>query len=103
MPALDLSNICSTVSQPALNGTDLPDCGFLAQDIKTCQDKGKLVTLSLGGASGAATFTDDSQAKTFADTIWNVFLGGSSDIRPFGDAVLDGFVSLTHCPLRLWY
>ncbi|KAG8709621.1 Chitinase 1, partial [Ceratobasidium sp. 395] len=28
--------------------------------------------------------------KQFADTVWNLFLGGSSSTRPFGDAVLDG-------------
>jgi chitinase len=44
----------------------------------------------MGGATGAASFTSDAQAQTFADTIWNLFLGGSSSTRPFGDAVLDG-------------
>jgi chitinase len=90
MPALDLANVCSTTNRPALNGTDLPDCAFLAQDIHTCQAAGRLVTLSLGGASGAASFTGDAQAKAFADTIWNMFLGGKGSVRPFGDAVLDG-------------
>lgn len=46
---------------------------------------------SLGGASGAVSFTSDSQAQSFADTIWNLFLGGSSADRPFGSAVLDGY------------
>ncbi|KAG9100537.1 Chitinase 1 [Ceratobasidium sp. 370] len=32
----------------------------------------------------------DAQGVAFADTIWNLFLGGSSSTRPFGDAVLDG-------------
>ena len=62
----------------------------MGADIKTCQSKGKIITLSLGGAGGAVGFTSDSQAETFADTVWNVFLGGSSTTRPFGDAVLDG-------------
>ncbi|KAG5725917.1 Chitinase 1, partial [Termitomyces sp. T112] len=52
--------------------------------------KGKIVTLSLGGATGAASFSSDAQAQDFADTIWNLFLGGSSSTRPFGAAVLDG-------------
>jgi chitinase len=32
------------------------------------------VTISLGGATGAAGFTSDSQAQGFADLIWNLFL-----------------------------
>ncbi len=75
-------------------GTQLPNCGFLASDIQTCQSKGKIVTLSLGGATGAAGFTSDTQASAFADTIWNLFLGGSSSTRPCGNAVLDGCASL---------
>lgn len=68
----------------------MPDCSFLAADIETCQSKGKIVTISLGGATGSATFSSDAQAEAFADTIWNVFLGGSGSVRPFGAAVLDG-------------
>ena len=71
-------------------GTQLPNCQFLASAIQTCQSKGKIVTISLGGATGAAGFTSDAQASQFANTIWNLFLGGSSSTRPFGDAVLDG-------------
>jgi chitinase len=63
----------------------------MAPDIKHCQSKGKLVTLSLGGATGGVGFQSDSQATSFADTIWNLFLGGESSIRPFGDAILDGY------------
>ena len=55
---------------------------------------GKIITLSLGGATGQVGFSSDSQAESFADQIWNLFLGGSSSIRPFGDAILDGYVSL---------
>ncbi|KAI9277836.1 glycoside hydrolase superfamily [Sporodiniella umbellata] len=62
----------------------------MAPDIKYCQSKGKLVTLSLGGATGGAGFQSEQQALSFADTIWNMFLGGSSSTRPFGDAILDG-------------
>jgi len=65
----------------------------MAADIKACQARGKAIILSLGGATGAATFSSDSQASSFADTVWNLFLGGSSSTRPFGDAVLDGYVA----------
>lgn len=84
--------ICNVNDDPVFPNSQLPNCGFLASAIQTCQSKGKIVTLSLGGATGAAGFTSDAQASQFADTIWNVFLGGSSSTRPFGNAVLDGCV-----------
>ncbi|KAF7975717.1 hypothetical protein HWV62_8679 [Athelia sp. TMB] len=90
LPSLDLSNICGVSSYPAFAGTALPNCGFLAADIQTCQAKGKIVTISLGGGAGSYGFTSDAQGQAFADTIWNIFLGGSSSTRPFGAAVLDG-------------
>ena len=66
------------------------DCSSLAAGIQVCQSKGKIVTISLGGSSGSIGFSDDTQAKAFAQTIWDLFLGGSSNTRPFGSAVLDG-------------
>jgi chitinase len=85
-----MDQICNGNDNPVFPGTTLPNCGFMAQDIQTCQSKGKAVTISMGGATGANSFTSDDQAKQFADLIWNTFLGGSSDTRPFGDAILDG-------------
>ena len=73
----------------------MPICTSVGADIKTCQAKGKIVTLSLGGAGGAVGFSSDADGTQFADQIWNLFLGGSSSTRPFGDAVLDGCVSLS--------
>ncbi|PFH52902.1 carbohydrate-binding module family 5 protein [Amanita thiersii Skay4041] len=88
-PEINFANICSSNSG-VFPGTNLANCQFMAADIQACQARGKIVTLSLGGATGAATFSSDAQAQTFADTIWNLFLGGSSSTRPFGNAVLDG-------------
>lgn len=48
----------------------------------------------MGGATGSVGFSSDSQAEAFADTVWDLFLGGSSSTRPFGSAVLDGYVSV---------
>lgn len=90
LPEMDLANICSVNTQTPFPGSQLPDCSFMADDIKTCQAKGKIVTLSMGGATGGNAFTSDSQAQAFADQIWELFLGGSSQTRPFGDAILDG-------------
>ncbi|KAI9066698.1 carbohydrate-binding module family 5 protein [Trametes sanguinea] len=89
-PVLDLANICNTTTDSTFPGTSLLDCSFLASDIQTCQSKGKVLTLSLGGGGASVGFQSDSQAEAFADTIWNDFLGGSSSTRPFGSAVLDG-------------
>ncbi|KAJ3537979.1 hypothetical protein NM688_g6586 [Phlebia brevispora] len=87
LPAINLANSCGG---PNFSGTNLLNCQFLAQNIENCQAKGKLVTISLGGDSRSNNFSSDQQAQQFADTIWNLFLGGSSGTRPFGNAVLDG-------------
>lgn len=60
-------------------------------DIKTCQSKGKKILLSIGGAAGAYGFSSDSQAKTFAQTLYDMFGGGDHKYHPFDDAVVDGF------------
>ncbi|KAK7694334.1 hypothetical protein QCA50_001517 [Cerrena zonata] len=90
VPSINLANTCNPTDNGTFPGTNLPICTSVGADIKACQAKGKIVTLSLGGAGGSVGFASDAQAQTLADTIWNVFLGGSSSTRPFGDAVLDG-------------
>ncbi|KAG9309744.1 glycoside hydrolase [Chiua virens] len=90
LPSVNLANTCSTSSNGVFPGTQLPNCTFLASNIETCQNAGKIVTISLGGATGSASFADDSEGEAFAQIIWDLFLGGTSSTRPFGDAVLDG-------------
>ncbi|GLB43356.1 putative glycosyl hydrolase 18 family protein [Lyophyllum shimeji] len=90
LPEINMANTCNSVDSGVFPGTNLANCQFMASDIKACQARGKIITLSLGGATGSATFSSDAQAQQFADTVWNLFLGGSSSTRPFGDAVLDG-------------
>jgi chitinase len=68
--------------------------GF-ADLVSSCQStSGKKVLLSLGGAVGYSytRIPNNTMANAFADTLWNLFLGGSGleSIRPFGDVVLDG-------------
>jgi chitinase len=89
LPEMNFASACNDGT--LFSGTGLLQCPTIAEDIKTCQSKGKKVILSLGGASGAYGFTSDSQAEEFAQTLWNLYGGGSSDIRPFGDSVIDGF------------
>ncbi|KAJ3783795.1 class III chitinase [Lentinula aff. detonsa] len=89
LPSLNLAT-CNPTDNATFSGTLLPDCSALASDIETCQAAGKLVTISLGGANGGVGFSSDAQGTAFAQTIWDLFLGGSSSTRPFGSAVLDG-------------
>ena len=69
-------------------------CGQMAKDIATCQSQGKKILLSLGGATAQTAFTDDTQAATFASTLWNLFGAGTgldAGLRPFGTTTIDGF------------
>ena len=70
----------------------------MTSDIKACQARGKIITLSMGGSvAGVTSFSSDAQAEAFARTVWDLFLGGSSSTRPFGDAVLDGWSRILFC------
>ncbi|KAJ8594091.1 glycoside hydrolase [Rhizopogon salebrosus TDB-379] len=90
LPSINLANTCNNVDDPVFSGTNLPNCSFLASSIEACQAAGKIVTISLGGATGSNGFANDTQAAAYAQTIWNLFLGGTSSTRPFGAAILDG-------------
>ncbi|KAI8979609.1 chitinase 2 [Mycotypha africana] len=85
-PGLNLANTCETT----FPGTSLLNCPEIGNDIKTCQSKGVKIILSLGGAAGSYGFSSDADGKTFAQTIWDMFGGGSAQYRPFGDAQIDG-------------
>lgn len=83
---LNFASACTTTFS-----SGLLHCPQIGEDIKTCQSLGKKILLSAGGASGAYGFTSDSEAESFALTLWNTFGGGSADERPFDDAIVDGF------------
>ncbi|KAF9923518.1 Chitinase 1 [Linnemannia zychae] len=85
-PVLNLANHCETT----FPGSNLLSCPKIAQDIKACQAKGKALVISIGGASGSYSIEDPAAGAAFAEQIWNIFLGGNSATRPFGDAILDG-------------
>ncbi|KAF9133093.1 Chitinase 1 [Mortierella sp. 14UC] len=85
-PILNLANHCDQT----FPGSPLLNCPKIGQDIKACQANGKAIVLSIGGASGAYSLPDAASGRAFADQVWELFLGGSSSTRPFGDAVLDG-------------
>lgn len=86
--SINFANQCSeTFSDGLLH------CTQIGEDIKTCQEKGIKVLLSLGGDSTISSygFTSESQGADFATTLWDYFAEGTSSERPFGDAVVDGF------------
>ncbi|KAK3841890.1 MAG: chitinase [Linnemannia gamsii] len=85
-PILNLANHC----EQNFPGSTLLNCPKIGQDIKACQANGKAIVISIGGASGAYSLPDAASGRAFADQVWDLFLGGSSSTRPFGDAVLDG-------------
>ena len=80
-PQLNLAGHCT----PSNN-----DCKKFSSDIKTCQGKGIKVLLSLGGGAGKYSLNSADEATQLANYLWNNFLGGQSNSRPLGDAVLDG-------------
>ncbi|KAI9181427.1 hypothetical protein LWI28_014910 [Acer negundo] len=80
-PLLNLAGHCDQASNT---------CTALSSDIKACQNQGIKVMLSLGGASGTYSLSSADNAREVANYLWNNFLGGQSDSRPLGDAVLDG-------------
>ncbi len=91
----------ATSAQVNAGATGLIDCvsdGF-ANQVKECQNIGKKVLLSIGGAVGYSETRINSagDAVRIADNIWNLFgEGGMNDdsifaIRPFGDVIVDGF------------
>ncbi|KAF7512573.1 hypothetical protein GJ744_000834 [Endocarpon pusillum] len=102
-PTLNMGPRCWAASSAQVNegATGLIDCvsdGF-ARQVKTCQESGKKVLLSIGGAVDYSdtTIVSEEDAVRIADNIWNLFGGGGMDnetimaIRPFGDVIVDGF------------
>lgn len=87
LPGSDTFAFCSD----KLEGTDLSACPDWPAAIKTCQVNGKKVMMSIGGATMEDSFADDEEAKAMAKTVWDIYGGGSSDKRPYGDIKLDGF------------
>ncbi|KAM5463484.1 Chitinase 2 [Microsporum audouinii] len=64
-------------------------------DIKRCQAKGKTILLSIGGATySEGGFRSAEDAVAGANMLWDIFgpaKPNSSALRPFDDAVIDGF------------
>ncbi|KAJ1662867.1 Chitinase 2 [Coemansia sp. RSA 1646] len=85
-PGLNFASSCVTT----FDNSTLLHCPNIGKSISKCQKRGKAILLSMGGATGAYGFADDMQAERYADQVWDMFLGGNSQTRPFDNAVLDG-------------
>ncbi|TVU17572.1 hypothetical protein EJB05_33616, partial [Eragrostis curvula] len=81
-PFLNLAGHCD----PTIAG----GCPLVRQDIHSCQSRGVKVLLSIGGGVGNYSLASALDAQGLATYLWETFLGGTSNNRPFGDAVLDG-------------
>lgn len=83
MPEVNFSGHCWEPASPQL--PNLYRCPNIEEGIKACQQMGKKVLISLGGATGKNDLTDE-KAKVLAKNLWDLFLEGKerSDIRPFG-------------------
>ncbi|KAL2922149.1 Acidic endochitinase [Bienertia sinuspersici] len=81
-PQLNLAGHCN----PSIVGS----CSSIGGDITRCQSQGIRVLLSLGGGVGTYSLSSPDDARQVADYLWNNYLGGTSNSRPFGNAVLDG-------------
>jgi len=89
LPGLNFSYHCG---EPFPGYVSLLNCPEMTEGIKACQAGGMKILLGMGGAAGIYLFESDEQARSFAHTIWKMFLEGDpGDLpRPFGDAILDG-------------
>ncbi|KAJ1760189.1 Chitinase 2 [Coemansia sp. RSA 1807] len=87
LPVLNHAFHCETT----YNYTNTLHCPDIGTDIKKCQDNGKKIVLSLGGGNiYTYGLSSEADGQAFADTVWNMFLGGTHKYRPYDDAVLDG-------------
>jgi chitinase len=91
-PALNFANQGNTCT--AISGSTLFYCSEIEADITECQNTyGKTILLSIGGSTySEGGFSSQAAAVTAANNVWSWFGPySSSAVRPFGQAVVDGF------------
>jgi len=62
---------------------------FTEADINDCHSHGKTVLISIGGGGTHVAFQSTDDAQNAAGQIWNLFLGGKANNRPY-NVVFDG-------------
>ncbi|KAF8412168.1 hypothetical protein HHK36_000126 [Tetracentron sinense] len=81
-PQLNLAGHCDPNSN---------SCTSLSNDIRACQSQGIKVLLSIGGGgTDSYKLSSAEDATQVANYLWKNYLGGHSNSRPLGDAILDG-------------
>ncbi|KAJ7394415.1 hypothetical protein OS493_000224 [Desmophyllum pertusum] len=90
LPALDLAHHCT--KEISEEYKFLLQCPEIEEGIKECQKLGKKVLISIGGPTGDGTLRSPPKAREFAQTLYDLFLGGNRliGLRPFGSADMDG-------------
>lgn len=92
-PITNFANAGDRCTPFADNGNVL-SCPEIEADIKTCQSKGKTITISLGGATYTqGGWGSTADAQNAAQLVWDMFgpvPSGKQVDRPFGSAVVDG-------------
>jgi len=101
LPTMAINNTAGELCEPpnasmlAAGGTALKRCSTLQSHIVACQDLGKKVFISIGGAKGTQTFASQAEAEKAANVLWDLFGSGTGlnvSLRPFGESVtVDGF------------
>ena len=84
-PALNFARHCHTTF--GSNYKTYLRCPNIASWINSCQGRGKKILLSIGSGTRFNGFTSPAQAEQFANTLWNLFLGGvevNPSLRTFG-------------------
>jgi chitinase len=89
-PRTNFSKHCTSMNAYDADHKRLYKCDVIARGINECQRLNKKVLISLGGANGNYGFANDGEARMFAQTTWDLFLGGQHNFRPFTTAILDG-------------
>ncbi|KAL1652062.1 hypothetical protein SLS58_000186 [Diplodia intermedia] len=74
----------------------LATCPALAAQVQKCQDSGKKIFISIGGAASNTSFDGDGggqDARDAARMLWQLFGEGSDapELRPLGNVTVDGF------------
>lgn len=88
LPGLNFAYHCEAA--PYAGYPYLLQCPRIGQSIRNCQQAGKIVLLSMGGAVSQGKFENDQQAREYAELLWNMFLGGPNPEglpKPFGDGI----------------
>jgi hypothetical protein len=95
-PLVNFGAACGGQTQTmSAQAPGLLSCPNLESYIQQCQQiYGKRVLLSIGGAASALSFSDASEATDFGNILWQLFGPPGQidfDLRPFGNASIDGF------------